>query len=410
MTTFAGEVTDTISAPGLVLPVTVYDAGTETPATLYADRARSVSLANPLPVGVAAGAAGVDAVGNYTYWAAPGVYDEWILGAKVRTVTVPLDPAEPAGGGGAPSGPAGGALGGSYPNPSFAADMATQAELDAHTGATTAAHGGLVASSDARLTDTRTPTDGSVTDVKVSASAAIAESKLSLASDAAAGTASRRTLGTGATQAAAGNDSRLSDARTPTSHAASHKSGGSDAVKLNELAAPTATVALNAQKITGLADGAAVSDAATVGQIVVNEFEIVGLTKAVSNVNYATFTQSSGRFLAFERASSNAQNDEVVFQLPIILRAGTWTLALTHHTANNNGIYTLAMSADAAAWTDIATFDGYAASAAATRTEVTGLTVAAGMAYVRLKMATKNGSSTNYGGRVNGIFGIRTGA
>lgn len=51
---------------------------------------------------------------------------------------------------------------------------------------------------------------------KVSATAAIAESKLALASDAAAGTASRRTLGSGATQAAPGNDARLSDQRVPT--------------------------------------------------------------------------------------------------------------------------------------------------------------------------------------------------
>ena len=35
---------------------------------------------------------------------------------------------------------AGGVLGGTYPNPSFAADMATQAELDAHTGDTADAH------------------------------------------------------------------------------------------------------------------------------------------------------------------------------------------------------------------------------------------------------------------------------
>jgi len=45
--------------------------------------------------------------------------------------------------------------------------------------------------------------------------AAIAESKLTLASDAAAGTASRRTLGTAATAACAGNDARLTNARTP---------------------------------------------------------------------------------------------------------------------------------------------------------------------------------------------------
>ncbi|MTD43858.1 hypothetical protein GKE82_05945 [Conexibacter sp. W3-3-2] len=37
----------------------------------------------------------------------------------------------PSTGGGAPTGPAGGVLGGTYPNPAFAADMATQAELEA---------------------------------------------------------------------------------------------------------------------------------------------------------------------------------------------------------------------------------------------------------------------------------------
>lgn len=58
--------------------------------------------------------------------------------------------------------------------------------------------------------------DGTITNAEISGSAAIAESKLALASDAAAGTASRRTLGTGATQAAAGNDARLSDQRVPT--------------------------------------------------------------------------------------------------------------------------------------------------------------------------------------------------
>lgn len=39
----------------------------------------------------------------------------------------------------------------------LAFDPATQAELDAHSGATTAAHGGIVAATDPRLTDARTP-------------------------------------------------------------------------------------------------------------------------------------------------------------------------------------------------------------------------------------------------------------
>lgn len=56
-----------------------------------------------------------------------------------------------------------------------------------------------------------------ITNTEISASAAIAESKLNLASDAAPGTASRRTLGTGANQAAAGNDSRFGQASPPTS-------------------------------------------------------------------------------------------------------------------------------------------------------------------------------------------------
>jgi microcystin-dependent protein len=48
-----------------------------------------------------------------------------------------------------------------------------------------------------------------IVDANVSATAAIQEAKLALATDAAPGTGSRRTLGTGAQQAAAGNDGRF---------------------------------------------------------------------------------------------------------------------------------------------------------------------------------------------------------
>jgi hypothetical protein len=55
-----------------------------------------------------------------------------------------------------------------------------------------------------------------IVDADVAAGAAIAEAKLALASDAAAGTASRRTLGAGALQAAAGNDARIVNALDKT--------------------------------------------------------------------------------------------------------------------------------------------------------------------------------------------------
>lgn len=80
--------------------------------------------------------------------------------------------------GGGATGAAGGVLSGTYPNPGFAADMATQAELDTeattrasgdttnatnlttHAALTTSAHGGIVSSADSRLTDSRAPTGG----------------------------------------------------------------------------------------------------------------------------------------------------------------------------------------------------------------------------------------------------------
>lgn len=79
---------------------------------------------------------------------------------------------------------------------------------------------------------------GAVVDVDVNAAAAIAESKLNLATDAAVGTGSRRTLGAGAQQAMPGN-------RT-----------------LDAITAPANPLNLNNQRITSLADPTGAADGA----------------------------------------------------------------------------------------------------------------------------------------------------
>lgn len=89
-----------------------------------------------------------------------------------------------------------------------------------------------VTDADARNTNARTPTSHASTHQPGGTDA--------MAVDAASGTGSLRTLGTGAQQAVAGNDARLSNARTPTAHKATHATGGSDALAAADIGASPA--------------------------------------------------------------------------------------------------------------------------------------------------------------------------
>lgn len=126
-------------------------------------------------------------------------------------------------------------------DPTFFTTVATN--LSNHESDTTSIHGisntaNLVYTNDARLTDSRTPTDNSVTSAKIAngaildedinASAAISPSKIS-------GTA------------VVNNDARLSDSRTPTAHAASHGSGQSDPLTLSQSQITNLTTDLSAK-------------------------------------------------------------------------------------------------------------------------------------------------------------------
>lgn len=162
-------------------------------------------------------------------------------------------------------------------SPLVEAEAEARAEADsAHAALTTTAHGGIVASSDARLTNARTPTAHKSThatggtdvlapsDIGAATAAAVVTAQSTAdgavvlvaskadSSDSRFPTSSEKSAlaGTGTPSGSnkyvTNDDSRLTNSRTPSAHAASHKTGGSDSIKLDELAAPTDVTTLNA--------------------------------------------------------------------------------------------------------------------------------------------------------------------
>ena len=128
--------------------------------------------------------------------------------------------------------------------------------------------------------------------------------------------------------------------------------------RLDQMAAPTADVALNGRKITGLADGTAAQDAATFGQ----------LTAAINGFDW----KEPVRIVLTANDSLNglAARDGVT---PV---AGDRVLATNQTTASQNGIYVAA----AGAWARAADFDTDAETVNATVFVEAG-TVGAGDIY-----------------------------
>jgi len=167
---------------------------------------------------------------------------------------------------------------------------------------------------------------GVIVDADVNSGAAIAESKLNLATDAAVGTGSRRTLGLGAQQAMPGNE------------------------RLDQITAPTASVGLNNQKIVSLLDPTAAQDAATKNYV---DNSVQGLD-AKASVHAAT----AGANIATLAGGAPNTLDGVT------LAANDRVLVKDQTTANQNGIYvvttlgtgvngTWTRAADMDAWTEV---------------------------------------------------------
>lgn len=88
------------------------------------------------------------------------------------------------------------------------------------------------------------------------------------------------------------------------------------------------------------------------------------------------------------------------------LDTGTYTYTLSHHRGNNRGIYSVRNDD-----VEVGTIDGYnAATQSGILSAVTGIVIGEGPHELELNMATRNASSGNFFGTIEGWTLVRTGA
>lgn len=137
-------------------------------------------------------------------------------------------------------------------------------------------------------------------------------------------------------------------------------------------------------------------------------FNIDPLGAEVSSADWSTFTQGGTYWHGGARITT-VQNAEIVYGVTA-MQGGTWTFTALLRRTTNAGIVHIAVSPDNSTWTEVATLDAYdGADTVAGRLSATGLQIPAGTRYLRLKMATKNASSSGYGLQLQGLTGVRTG-
>lgn len=125
---------------------------------------------------------------------------------------------------------------------------------------------------------------------------------------------------------------------------------------------------------------------------------------AVSHTQWNTVaTDASSIYGRFKDTIPIAQNNEINWD--VVLGAGTWSIELIHITISTAGIYTIQLDE-----ATVGTIDGYtAATTYDVRTTVSGIVVgASGKKRLKLLMATKNASSSNYRGLLTAVQLRRT--
>lgn len=131
---------------------------------------------------------------------------------------------------------------------------------------------------------------------------------------------------------------------------------------------------------------------------------IVPWAGSKTNTNFNTRAQDSTSLGGGILRNGGLQNAEVTWD--VWLDAGTYKFALVYRKDTDAGIYTVTLNA-----VSQGTIDAYnAAGSFNNYSELTGLTVAAGLKELKLAILTKNASSTNYWAQVQSIALIRTGA
>jgi hypothetical protein len=124
---------------------------------------------------------------------------------------------------------------------------------------------------------------------------------------------------------------------------------------------------------------------------------------AKSNIGWNNIAISGIQIEFTLKYSDSQQNNEIAWD--VLLAKGTWTIEITHLKSTDRGIYSVQLDG-----VEKGTIDGYASSATENiMSSITGITIPATKKIeLKLKMKTKNNSSTAYMGSISIINLIRT--